>query len=89
MPLELTRDRMTANGLDQHYVIAGIAPPVLLLHGFPGFWYAWATRSRLSQSNTVTAPDLRGYGYTGNPYTGYDKRTMATDIRELMTAPGL
>jgi pimeloyl-ACP methyl ester carboxylesterase len=27
--------------------------------------------------------DLRGYGYSGKPATGYDKRTMAADIRAL------
>ncbi|HZE15698.1 MAG TPA: alpha/beta fold hydrolase [Mycobacterium sp.] len=42
----------------------------------------------LAEHYTVIAPDLRGYGYTEKPYTGYDKRTMATDIRELMTALG-
>ena len=52
MPLEVTHHRMTADGLDQHYVIAGKGPPVVLLHGFPEFWYAWATRSLLSQSIT-------------------------------------
>lgn len=33
-------------------------------------------------------PDLRGYGYTEKPYDGYDKRTMAPDIRELMATLG-
>lgn len=38
----------------------------------------------LAEKFTVIAPDLRGYGETGKPPAGYDKRTMATDIRELM-----
>ncbi|MEM2890806.1 MAG: alpha/beta hydrolase, partial [Candidatus Hadarchaeum sp.] len=33
---------------------------------------------------TVVAPDLRGYGYSDKPAGGYDKRTMATDIHELV-----
>jgi haloacetate dehalogenase len=32
----------------------------------------------------VIAPDLRGYGDTEKPASGYDKRTMANDLRELM-----
>ena len=32
----------------------------------------------------MIAPDLRGYGETDKPSSGYDKRTMATDLRELM-----
>lgn len=80
---------MTANDLDQHYVVAGEGPPVVLLHGFPEFWYAWRHQiPALAAHCTVVAPDLRGYGYTEKPYTGYDKRTMAADIRELMAALG-
>jgi pimeloyl-ACP methyl ester carboxylesterase len=89
MPLEVTHHRMTANDLDQHYVIAGEGPPVVLLHGFPEFWYAWRHQiPALAAHYTVVAPDLRGYGYTEKPYTGYDKRTMAADIRALMAGLG-
>jgi pimeloyl-ACP methyl ester carboxylesterase len=42
----------------------------------------------LAEHYTVIAPGLRGYGYTEKPYTGYDKRTTAADIRKLMTALG-
>ena len=72
------------NEIDLHYVTAGSGPPVFLLHGFPKFWYAWRHQiPALSERFTVVAPDLRGYGYSQKPATGYDKRTMATDIREL------
>lgn len=72
------------NGIDLHWVTAGGGPPVYLLHGFPEFWYAWRHQIPvLSERFTVLAPDLRGYGYSAKPPTGYDKRTMAADIREL------
>ena len=72
------------NEIDLHYVTAGSGPPVFLLHGFPEFWYAWRHQIPvLSERFTIVAPDLRGYGYSQKPATGYDKRTMATDIREL------
>ncbi len=65
--------------------MAGQGPPVFLLHGFPETWFAWRKQiPTLAQKYTVVAPDLRGYGETDKPPTGYDKRTMATDVRELM-----
>jgi pimeloyl-ACP methyl ester carboxylesterase len=40
----------------------------------------------LAKKYRVIAPDLRGYGETDKPATGYDKRNMARDLRELMRA---
>lgn len=72
------------NGIRLHWVSAGHGPPVYLLHGFPEFWYAWRHQiPALAQRYQVIAPDLRGYGYSGKPADGYDKRTMAGDIAEL------
>jgi haloacetate dehalogenase len=80
---------VVVNDVRIHYVIAGAGPPVFLLHGFPEFWYAWRHQIPvLAQSYTVVAPDLRGYGYSGKPGTGYDKRTMAADVRELARSLG-
>jgi haloacetate dehalogenase len=58
---------------------------VVLLHGFPETWFAWRHQiPALAPRYRVIAPDLRGYGGTEKPAAGYDKRTMARDIRELM-----
>ncbi|MDX7951828.1 alpha/beta hydrolase [Lichenihabitans sp. Uapishka_5] len=76
-----------ANGIRQHYLDAGEGPPVLLLHGFPETSFAWRHQiPALSARYRVIAPDLRGYGETDKPATGYDKRTMARDLVELMRA---
>ncbi|MEV4343591.1 alpha/beta hydrolase [Actinoplanes sp. NPDC049596] len=73
------------NGIRQHWVSAGDGPPVYLLHGFPETWYAWRKLiPELAGRYTVVAPDLRGYGDSGKPATGYDKRTMAGDLAALM-----
>jgi haloacetate dehalogenase len=77
------------NGIRMHYVDAGGGPPVFLLHGFPETWFAWRRQiPELSREYRLIVPDLRGYGYTDKPYSGYDKRTMARDIYELMRALG-
>jgi pimeloyl-ACP methyl ester carboxylesterase len=73
--------RVRANGVNMHYVDAGEGPCVVLLHGFPETWYAWHYR--------VIVPDLRGYGATEKPAVGYDKRTMANDIRDLIRVLGI
>jgi haloacetate dehalogenase len=76
---------VNANGIRQHIVEAGEGPPVILLHGFPETGYAWRFQIPvLAEHYRVIVPDLRGYGETEKPATGYDKRNMALDIRELM-----
>ena len=76
---------INANGIRQHVVEAGDGPPVILLHGFPETGYAWRFQIPvLAERYRVIVPDLRGYGETEKPATGYDKRNMALDIRELM-----
>lgn len=81
---------VTANGIRQHYVEAGDGPPLILLHGFPLFWYQWRKMiPELAQKYRVIAPDLRGYGATAKPPTGYDKRTMSQDLHALMEQLGI
>jgi len=78
------------NGIRMHYVTAGSGPPVLLLHGFPETWYCWRHQiPTLAGQFRVIALDLRGYGATEKPAAGYDKRTMARDVRELMRHLGV
>ncbi|WP_428488038.1 alpha/beta fold hydrolase [Rhodopila sp.] len=85
MALPLSHHTTQANGIKQHYVEAGSGPPVILLHGFPETWYAWRKQIPvLSERYRLIVPDLRGYGETEKPASGYDKRTMAADIRALM-----
>jgi pimeloyl-ACP methyl ester carboxylesterase len=73
------------NGIKLHYVSAGSGPVVILLHGWPQTWFAWReTIARLAPRFTVIAPDLRGTGLSERTSTGYDKRTIAADIRALI-----
>jgi pimeloyl-ACP methyl ester carboxylesterase len=74
-------------GLRLHYVTAGSGPRVVvLLHGFPQTWHEWRHLiPQLADSGfRVVAPDYRGAGHSWRPLGGYDKRTMAGDIRRLL-----
>jgi pimeloyl-ACP methyl ester carboxylesterase len=79
--MEIRHHTVHANGIRQHYLDAGQGPPVVLLHGFPETNYAWRHQiPALATRYRVIAPDLRGYGETDKPASGYDKRTMALDL---------
>lgn len=86
----ITHHDATANGVRLHYTRAGDGPAVVLLHGWPEFWYGWRkTMPALAEAGfTAIAPDMRGYGTSDKPETGYDKRTVAADIFDLMTSLG-
>ncbi len=78
------------NGIRLHYVEAGAGPAVILLHGWPQTWFAWHdTIANLSSRFRVIAPDLRGTGLSERPASGYDKQTIAADIRGLIQQLGL
>jgi pimeloyl-ACP methyl ester carboxylesterase len=79
----------SVNGIQMHYVIGGQGEPVVLLHGWPETWYAWRhVMPALAKNYTVIAPDLRGLGDSSKPPTGYDGKTLAEDIHQLVTQLG-
>lgn len=82
---EVRHHKADVNGVRLHYVIAGRGEAVVLLHGFPQTWYEWRkVIPALADRFTVIAPDYRGAGHSSRPVSGYDKRTMAEDIRQLV-----
>jgi pimeloyl-ACP methyl ester carboxylesterase len=79
-----------ANGVKLHYLAAGKGDPVILLHGYAQNSHMWLPLiPQLAKTRTVIAPDLRGFGQSGKPETGYDKKTMAQDIHALVQSLGL
>ena len=74
------------SGTKIHYVTSGSGPAVLLLHGWPQTWYEWRHVAALLTDFTVVMPDLRGFGYSGKPATGYDAASMAADMHGLVSA---
>jgi pimeloyl-ACP methyl ester carboxylesterase len=79
----------TVNGIQLHYVMGGEGDPVVLLHGYPQSWYEWRhVMPALAHNYTVIAPDLRGFGDSSRPVTGYDGNTTAEDIYQLVSQLG-
>jgi pimeloyl-ACP methyl ester carboxylesterase len=73
---------LRANGVRLHYVTAGSGPLVLLLHGYPEFWYSYRYQLHaLAQRHRVVALDLRGYNLSDKPASGYDIATLCEDLR--------
>lgn len=72
-----------------HYVLQGSGPLVVLLHGFPEFFWSWRFQIRplVEAGYRVVAPDLRGYNETDR--TGpYDLDTLAGDVAALVSHLG-
>lgn len=86
---ELRHEYVQINGIRMHYVTAGRGPLVLLLHGFPEFWYSWRHQiPALAEHFTVVAPDQRGYNETDKPGWGYEIDVLVADVVELIKALG-
>jgi pimeloyl-ACP methyl ester carboxylesterase len=84
-PAGFRSETTRANGIDIHYVIGGQGEPLVLLHGWPQTWYEYhRIMPRLAEQYTVIVPDLRGAGDSEAPAAGYDKETMAEDLRGLL-----
>src|SRR5690242_1579189 len=71
-----------------HYVEAGEGPLIVLLHGFPEFWYGWRRQIEplAAAGFRVVAPDTRGYNLSSKPedFEAYGVDLLAADIRGLI-----
>ena len=81
---------VSANGVRLHVAEIGTGPLVVLLHGFPEFWWSWRHQmlGLAVAGFRAVAPDLRGYGASDKPPRGYDALTLAADIAGLVRALG-
>jgi pimeloyl-ACP methyl ester carboxylesterase len=75
-----------------HYVEAGDGPLIVLLHGFPEFWYGWRQQIKplATAGFRVVAPDMRGYNLSSRPVgvAAYDSDRLASDVRGLIHERG-
>jgi pimeloyl-ACP methyl ester carboxylesterase len=81
---------VSANGTRFHVAESGDGPLVLLLHGFPEFWWTWRQQltSLSAAGYRAVAVDLRGYGGSDKPPRGYDLVTAASDAAGLVRSLG-
>ncbi|WP_265111563.1 alpha/beta fold hydrolase [Halosolutus halophilus] len=92
--LDVESTYRTVNGVRLHVVAAGDEddPLVVLLHGFPEFWYGWRTQIEplVEAGFRVLVPDQRGYNLSEKPGSvrAYQQRTVARDVVELVDTEG-
>jgi pimeloyl-ACP methyl ester carboxylesterase len=81
---------VSAGGTRFHVVELGEGPLVLLVHGFPEFWWTWHRQleSLAAAGYRAAAVDLRGYGGSDKPPRGYDLVTLAGDAAGLVRSLG-
>ena len=82
---------LDTNGVRLHYVSQGEGPLMLMLHGFPEFWYSWRHQIiTFSDSYRVVASDLRGYNYSDKPQSikAYSVSELTKDIAGIITQLG-
>ena len=71
-------------GVKIHYVVVGDGPLVVMIHGFPDFWYSWRNQmAGLSDKFRVVAVDLRGYNLSGKPQ-GVENYTMPRLVSDIL-----
>ena len=78
------------SGAKLHYLKAGTGSSVLvLIHGFGDTSRMWVPLfDNFAKDYTIIAPDMRGLGESSRPPAGYDKKTIAADIHELVKSLG-
>ncbi len=90
VPGPWSHSRVAANGAVFHVAEMGAGPLVLLLHGFPEFWWTWRHQmpALADAGFRVAAMDLRGYGGSDKTPRGYDPYTVSADITGVVRALG-
>ena len=77
--------KIKVDGAMIHVRVGGKGPAVVMLHGFGDTGDMWApVAAVLIHNHTVVVPDLRGMGLSSHPEGGYDKKTQARDIAQVM-----
>jgi len=89
-PPDFRVEDIATDGASIHVRVGGKGPAVVLLHGFGDTGDMWApVAAALVKNHAVVVPDLRGMGLSSHPEGGYDKRTQACDIAQVMGALGV
>jgi pimeloyl-ACP methyl ester carboxylesterase len=84
----VTHSWVDVGGVRLHVAEAGEGEPIVLLHGWPEHWYAWrdVIPPLVAAGHRVIVPDLRGFGWSDAPHSGYRKDELAGDVVGLVEA---
>src|SRR2546430_14816719 len=86
--IEIREEYADVGDQSLHYVEAGDGPLLVLLHGFPEFWFGWRLQIQAlaAAGFRVVAPDTRGYNLSSKPegFKDYAVDLLAADIRGLI-----
>ena len=84
-------DHADSNGVKIHYVTLGTGPLVVMIHGFPDYWYTWRHQmAALADSFQVVAIDMRGYNRSDKPkgVEKYDVKLLVGDVAAVIKHVG-
>jgi pimeloyl-ACP methyl ester carboxylesterase len=80
---EIEKIFIETNGIKLHTIITGSGEPLILLHGFPEFWYCWSKVIPLLKDDfKLVTPDLRGYNLSDKP-KGVEKYTLDILVEDI------
>ncbi|PSP19290.1 MAG: epoxide hydrolase [Cyanobacteria bacterium QS_8_64_29] len=86
-----THASIKTNRVQLHYVTQGQGPLMVMLHGFPEFWYSWRHQiPEFAWDYTIVAPDLRGYNDSDKPQavSAYAMTELVRDVAGLIRGLG-
>jgi pimeloyl-ACP methyl ester carboxylesterase len=87
----VTHGYADSNGVKIHYASLGKGPLVVMIHGFPDFWYSWrAQMEALSDKFQCVAMDQRGYNLSDKPkgVENYSVRLLVADVAAVIKSLG-
>jgi len=80
-----------SNGVKIHYASLGSGPLIVMIHGFPDYWYTWRDQMEaLSDKFQCVAIDQRGYNLSDKPkgVENYDMRLLVGDVIAVIKSLG-
>ena len=84
---KVKHDFANNNGVKIHYASLGKGPLVVMIHGFPDFWYTWRDQMQaLAPNYQVVAIDQRGYNLSDKPkgVENYDVKLLVSDVAAVI-----
>src|SRR5215475_2409407 len=88
---KVTHGYADSNGVKIHYASLGSGPLIVMIHGFPDFWYTWRDQMEaLSDKFQCVAIDQRGYNLSDKPkgVENYDVRLLVGDVAAVIKSLG-